>query len=168
MGSLACLSILPIKRLGEDTDFASRAFWGWRMVRGICSVLSGQEHGPSGKHDSRVIEDPAEVELHEAVDGLGHEGMMLLGEHKVIGYTDRLGSGENDGVDQERVHGAETTDVEVDVDTAIVVEDEVADNVGSLDGVCITVEGVEEPTVVLGDELTGTGIGPKHVLATGV
>ena len=138
------------------------------MVRRICSILGREEHGAGGEHDGGVIEDPAEVELHEVVDGLSHKWVVLLGEHKVVGNTDRFCPRKDDRVDEERVHRADAAHIEVHVDTAIVVEDEVTDNVGTLDGVCVAIEGVEKPTVVLCNKLTSTGIGPKHVLAIGV
>ena len=94
------------------------------------------------------------------MDRLGKEGVPLLGEHEVVGYADRDGLGEDDTVHQQRIHPSEAAHVEVDVYPAIVVQDEVADNIGALDGVGVSVEGIEEPAVVLSNKLASTGIGP--------
>jgi hypothetical protein len=54
----------------------------------------------------------------------------------------------------------ETYVVEVDVDAAEVGEDEIADRVGTLDGVGVVVETVEEPRVFRSNELSRAGVGP--------
>ena len=51
--------------------------------------------------------------------------------------------------------------VEVDVGAAEVVQDEIADRVGALDGVAVVGEGGEEPGVFFGDEGVGFGVGPE-------
>ena len=98
------------------------------------------------------------------MDRLGKEGVPLLGEHEIVGYADRDGLGEDDTVHQQRIHPSEAAHVEVDVYPAIVVQDEVADNIGALDGVGVSVERLEEPGVLLGDELARSGVCPEFVL----
>ena len=80
------------------------------------------------------------IESDEVVDSLSHKRMALLGEHEVIGNADRNRLGEDNGVYKEGVEGPKATDVQVDVNAAVVVEDEIANGVGSLDGVGVTVE----------------------------
>lgn len=58
-----------------------------------------------------------------------------------------------------------TADVEVEVYAAEMIEDEVANGVGALDGPPVAVKGVEEPWVVFLDEVTGRFVGPEDVLA---
>jgi len=50
--------------------------------------------------------------------------------------------------------------VEVDVDTAEVGKYEIADGVGTLDGVGVVVKTVEEPRIFRSDELSRAGVGP--------
>jgi len=45
------------------------------------------------------------------------------------------------------------------------IEDEIANGVGALDGPLVTVECVEEPWVMLLDEVTRGFVGPEDVLA---
>jgi hypothetical protein len=51
--------------------------------------------------------------------------------------------------------------VEINVDSAKVVQDKVADRVGALDGVGVAVERLEEPGVLVGDELARLLVGPE-------
>ena len=52
------------------------------------------------------------IEGDEVVDCLSHEGMGRFGKHQVVGNADRVCDGENDGVGKERIHRAETTNVQ--------------------------------------------------------
>jgi hypothetical protein len=45
-----------------------------------------------------------------------------------------------------------------------VVQDKVADGVGTLNGVCIAVEGIQKPMVMFGDEFSGACISPELIL----
>ena len=47
------------------------------------------------------------------------------------------------------------------------IEDEITDGVGALDGELVTVKGVEEPWVVFLDEVTRGFVRPEDVLAGG-
>jgi hypothetical protein len=129
------------------------------------SVRGGEEHRSGGEHDGRVVGAVGVIEGDEVVDDEVHEGRVLLGEHKVVRNADRNRGGKNDGEIKERVHVATAADVEIHVDTAKAVKDEVANDVGALDGVLVAVEGVEEPGVVVLDELAGSGIRPQLELA---
>lgn len=103
----------------------------------------------------------------EVVNGLRQEGVTFFGEDKVIGNTDRDSFWENDGVYQEWVERAQTTNVKVEVDTSVMVQNKVTNGVGALDDVFVVVEGVKKPRVVLGDEFARIGICPQHVFAEG-
>ena len=54
--------------------------------------------------------------------------------------------------------------VQVNVDAAEVVQHKVADRVGEMDGVGIAVERLEEPRVLVGNELARLLVGPELVL----
>lgn len=101
----------------------------------------------------------------EIANRLGHKWVVLLDEHEVVGHSDRDGARENHGEGEERVHGPLAADVQVNVHSAIMIEDEVANGVSPLDRVGVAVEGIEEPGVLLRDELTRACVCPKLVLA---
>jgi len=127
--------------------------------------LGGQEHGSGGEHDGWVIENPTVIESDEVVDRLGHERVPLFREHEVIGNANGYGLGEDNWEDEERVEGAEASDVQIDVHAAVVVKNEISNGVGSLDRVGVSVEGVQEPGIVLSNEISRTRVCPEHVLA---
>lgn len=112
------------------------------MGSDVDAVLGGQEHGPGGEHDGRVVEDPVVIERDEVVDRLRHEGMTLFREHEVIGNTNRYRFGEDNWEYEERVERAKAADVQIDVHASIVVENEIPNCVGSLNRVRVCVEGV--------------------------
>ena len=61
---------------------------------------------------------------------------------------------------EERVQRAQQEEIEVGVNAAITVEDEVARRIGPLDGRVVGVIGLQEPGVVLGHECAVVLIGP--------
>lgn len=67
-------------------------------------------------------------------------------------------------VGEEGVEGAFAAIVQVDVDSAVVVEDEIADCVGALNRKWVGVEGVKKPGVVFCYEGAGFFVGPKLLL----
>lgn len=107
------------------------------------------------------------VEGDEVVDGLLEERVPLLGEHQVVGDTDGDGFWENDGVLEEGIHGSQAADIQVDVDTAIVVQHKVANGVGTLDRVLVMFKRIEEPWVMGSNEFARGGVCPELVFAAG-
>lgn len=101
----------------------------------------------------------------EVVNGLRQKGVTLFREDEVIGNTDRYSLWQNDGVHQERVQRAQATNVKVEVDTSVMVQNEVTNRVGTLDHIFVVVEGIKKPRILLSDELARVGIRPQHVLA---
>jgi hypothetical protein len=93
------------------------------------------------------------VKSNEVVDSLIHEGVVRRGKDEVIRNTDGDGLWEYNGVCEEGIEWLCAANVEIEVDTAIVVEDEVSDGIGTLDGVGVAVKGREEPWVVFFNEL---------------
>lgn len=100
------------------------------------------------------------IKGNEVVNGLCQEGMALFCEDEVVGNADRDGLGENDGVHQERVQRPQAANVKVEIDTSIMVENEVTNRVGTLDYVVVVVEGIKKPRVMLSDELARASICP--------
>jgi hypothetical protein len=66
---------------------------------------------------------------------------------------------------EQGIKSVETANVEVEVYAAEMIEDEVANGVGALDGPLVAVKGVEEPWVMLLDEVTRRLVRPEDVLA---
>ena len=94
------------------------------------------------------------IERDEVVDRLRHERVPPFCEHEVIGNTNRYRLGEDNWEYEEGVERSKTTDVQVDVHASVVVEDEIPNCVGSLNGVRVCVECVQEPGIVLDYELS--------------
>lgn len=94
--------------------------------------------------------------------------MPLLGEHEVVGNANRNGFRQDYGIGEEGIKGAETANIEIDVDASIVVKDEIAYHVCSLNGICIPIKGVQEPGIILCDELASGSVCPEHVFAVHV
>ncbi|KAI3475437.1 hypothetical protein L1887_63205 [Cichorium endivia] len=175
VGRIDGFDVLAVERLREHAD-ALEACVGLLGRRGeggpvhvdVEAVGGGDEHGPGGEHDGGVVGEVLVVEVDEVVDELVHEGMRLGCEHDVVGDADGDGLGEDDLEAEEGVEAAEAANVEVHVDAAVVVEDKVADGVGTLDGVRVGVKDGEEPVVVLFDEASRRGVGPEHVFVVWV
>lgn len=99
------------------------------------------------------------------------------GAHDIVGDTGGDGAADPGGVGEERVETAvaslesvscahvwfagSTHIVQINVNTAEVVQHEVSDCVGALDRVRVAVEGLQEPRVLVGNELAGLLIGPE-------
>jgi hypothetical protein len=65
---------------------------------------------------------------------------------------------------EEGVEGAVGDEVEIEVDPAVVVEEEVADCVGALDGMRVRVVGWDEGGIVFLDECVGRIVCPELFL----
>lgn len=66
---------------------------------------------------------------------------------------------------QQGIESAEAADIEVEVYTAEMVEDEIADGIGALDGPLVAIKCIEKPWVMLLDEVTRGLVCPEDVLA---
>jgi hypothetical protein len=74
--------------------------------------------------------------------------------------ADGYGARENDRKDKKGIQTTQAANVEVHVDAAIMMEDKVANGIRPLDPIWVRIKRVEEPTVVLGNKLSGTSISP--------
>jgi hypothetical protein len=160
MWSLFRLGVLSIKRLWKNADFATRHIWRKRLGGHVETILRREEHGAGGKHDCGVVENPIMVKGNQVVDSLSHEWVFLFRKHEVVRDADGYGTREDDGKDEEGVQRTKATNVEVHVNTAIMVEDEVADGIRPLDSIGVRIKLVEKPAVILRDKLARTGICP--------
>jgi hypothetical protein len=117
--------VLSVQGFGEDADFA-KGFKRGGVGGSVETILGGQEHGTGGEHDGWVIENPVVIESDEVVDRLCHERMPFFREHEVIGNTNGYRFGEDNREDEERVERAKAANVQVDVHTSIVMENEIS------------------------------------------
>ena len=86
--------------------------------------------------------------------------MFFFGKHEVIGDTNGDGAREDDRKDEERIHTTNTSNVEVHIDTAIMMKDKIADGVRPLDGIGVRIKGVEKPMIMLRNELARACVCP--------
>jgi hypothetical protein len=160
VGCLFWLNILSIKRLGKNADFATGLSWGKGMGGCVKAVLRREKHGAGGKHNSGIVENPIMVKGNQVVNSLSHERVFLFRKHEIVRDADGYGARKNDGEDKEGIQTTQAANVEVDVDAAVVMEDEVANGIRSLNGIWVRIKRVEEPAVVLGNKFTRTSVSP--------
>jgi len=84
--------------------------------------------------------------------------------HNIVADSSRDCSTDPSWVAKERVETTVTAIVEIDVDSAVEMENEVADRVSALNGIKVRVEGYEEPGVFYCDKGSGHLVGPELVL----
>jgi hypothetical protein len=113
-----------------------------------------EEEWASAVHNSDVRHSPIAVIGLEDVDRAEEERMLGDGTHCIVTYSCRDGTSYPGWVGEKRIETAVTAVVEIDVDSAIESEDEVADGVCALDGEGVVIEGVDEPGVFFLDEFS--------------
>lgn len=91
--------------------------------------------------------------------------MTFLRKHQVVGHTNRDGLWEYNRVHEEGVNWSKAANVQVYVNTTIMVEDKVANSVCTLNWVAVVVERIEEPRIVFRNKFAGASICPEHVSA---
>ena len=87
--------------------------------------------------------------------------MARGGAHGVVGDSRGVCAAEPAWVGEEGIEASVAAVIEVDVDATVVGEDEVADCVGALDGLCVGVERGEKPRVLGCNQGAGLIIGPE-------
>jgi len=135
MRCLLRASVLPIKRLGKNADFAARVIWRKRMGRCVKAILRRKKHGAGGKHNSGVVENPIVVKGDQVVYSLSHERVSLFRKHEIIRDADGYGTGEDDWKDEKGVQPTNATNVEVDINAAVMIKDEVANSICPLNSI---------------------------------
>jgi len=122
-----------------------------------------EEERTRAAHDGDVGQDPVAVVVLELLNNTHEERVVRHGAHCVVGDTGRHCLAHPGRVREQRFKFAVAAIVQIDVYAAIVVEDEVADGVGALDGVRVVFEGLVEPLVFVLDELQAGLVGPQLV-----
>lgn len=94
-----------------------------------------------------------------------HEGMSFHREHEVVGHADGDRFGQDYFVVKEGVYPSQAADIEIHVNSAIVVEHKIPDSICALYRILVVVECLEEPHVVVFNKLPRGLVGPQHVFA---
>nr|POE76215.1 hypothetical protein CFP56_59694 [Quercus suber] len=153
----------------EDADpSAVRAIAEVEPFRGPVPPDDGEEERSGARHDGDVGHDPAAVVVLQLLDDPHEEGMLGHGAHDIVADAGGDGAAEEGRVGEQGLERAVAAVVHVDVDAPVVGEDEVADGVGALDGILVALEGLEEPRVLLRDEVCGALVRPQLVLPLGL
>jgi hypothetical protein len=80
------------------------------------------------------------IECNQVVNGLLHEWVSLFSEHEVIRDPYGDGSGKNDRIYEKRVEWSQTAHIEIEIHSSEVIKDKVANSVGALDRIRISVK----------------------------
>lgn len=72
---------------------------------------------------------------------------MGNGAHGIVGYACWDGTADPSGIRKERCKRTLAAIIKINVDSTIVREDKVADGVGALNGVRVTIKGLEKPWI---------------------
>jgi len=100
------------------------------------------------------------VKGYQVVYGLSHEWVLFFREHEIVRDADGYGARQDDRKDEKGIQSTKAANVEVHVDATIMMKDKVANGIRPLDTIRVRIECVEEPTIILCNELAGTGICP--------
>ena len=79
--------------------------------------------------------------------------MALFSKHDVVGYAYWDGLWKDDGVYEEGIKRTTATDIEIEIHASVVMQDEVADCVCSLNWIIVSVERIQEPRIMMSDEV---------------
>ena len=123
-----------------------------------------QKQRPRRRHDGDIRQQPAALIARQFGDDAREERMARDGREHVVRDAGGFGFARDGGVLEEGLEGAFAAVVEIQVNPAVVVENEVPDRVGALDRVRVRLEGVQVLGVVRGDEVERGGVGPQLVL----
>jgi len=127
------------------------------------SPHDAEEEWTRAAHDSDVGQNPVAIVIPELFNHAHEERVVRHGAHGIIGNSGGHCLAHPGRVREQRFELAVAAIVQINIDTAEVVEDEVADGVGALDGVWVVLEGLVEPLVFILDELHASLIGPQLV-----
>lgn len=120
-----------------------------------------QEQRTSRRHHSDVRHSISLRVPGQRLDCLLEEWVAWDGPHSVVADTCWDCAAQPGGELEHDVEAAGASIIEIEVDAAVVVEDEVADRIGALDVVGVVIEGLEELGVFVGDEGAGEVVRPK-------
>lgn len=94
-----------------------------------------------------------------------HERMALLRNKHIVAQSNRNSSRQNNAKVEQRVEPPLAADVHVEVDAAVMVQNEVANRVRSLDRVRVAVKGRQIPRIACCDEVSCRLVRPQLELA---
>lgn len=89
--------------------------------------------------------------------------MALLCKHQVVGHTNGDGLWEEHRVREEGIDRSKTTNVQVDINAPVVIEDKVANGVCTLNWVAVVVKCIEEPRIVFSNKFARDSVCPEHI-----
>ncbi|KFY23859.1 hypothetical protein V491_02390 [Pseudogymnoascus sp. VKM F-3775] len=121
----------------------------------------GEEERACRRHDGDVGHAVVVCVALETLNHALEEGVVWDGAHGVVADARGERAAQPGWVLEHHVQTPGAAIVEIKVDAAVVVEDEVADGIGALDGEGVGVEGVEEPGVSRADEFAGEFVCPE-------
>ena len=152
------VDVLAVERLWQDPDLldGSSVFAvperqnsreehgsGWRFVSARIAAAP-KKTVLTAEHDGRVRGKVGVVESHQVVDDRVDKRSSRFASHHVVTNANGLRGRQDDRVPKERVDRLAAANVEVKINTAILVQNEIADSVCSLDVVRIALECWEE------------------------
>lgn len=106
-----------------------------------------EEEWAGGVHYCYVWHAPFTIIALKDVDCFLEEGVVGDGTHCVVGNSGGYGAAHPGRVGEERVETSVTAVVEVNIDSAVVGEDEIADGVCALNWIGVVIEGLDEPGI---------------------
>lgn len=122
-----------------------------------------QEKRTSAAHDSNVGQKPAAIVVLYLVGHEHEERMFGNSTHSVIGDTGGQSLAHPGRVGEQRFELTVASVVEVEINAAVVSEDEIANGVGALDRVRVVPESILKPFVFLVDEFQAHLVGPQLI-----
>lgn len=146
-------------------DLQLHRYWG---PSDVLFPHLGQKQRPRGVHDGDVGHEPVDLEPLQLDDGLEEERVLRNGAHDVVRDPSGVCFAHKAVELQERVQISVAPVVQVDVDPTVVGQDKVTDRVCAFDVVRIRVVRLQEPRIVVADEISGHLVRPEDVLVVGM
>jgi len=127
------------------------------------SPQHAEEQRTSAAHDSNVGQKPVAIVVLDVVDHVVEKRMIRHSAHSIVGNSRRQSLAHPSRVREQRFELTVAAVVQVEVNTAVVLEDKVPNGVGALDGVRVVPESILEPLVLVVDEFQAHLVGPQLV-----
>lgn len=123
-----------------------------------------QEEGTGVVHDGDVGDLPVAVVFLQAFDDTSEEWVFGDAAHSVIGDAGGDSFAQPGVVGEKRVKTPLTAIIQINVDSAVMRENEVTDGIGAHDGIRIVVVRLEKPGIFGGNKVTRFRVCPELVL----
>jgi len=115
----------------------------------------------SAVHDGDVRHGPVTVIRLQRLDDTDEKWVLGNRAHGVITDSCRHCRAYPSGVAEQRIQASVTAIVEIEINTAVVRENEVPDGIGALDGKRIRIEGFKKPGIFCCNEFARFGVCPE-------